>query len=162
MKARKQKKSLGGRPRKFAEPSGPITITLPERTLRQLAAVDQDRAVAIVKATDAVACHGEKAGQQVKLVQVEPGTSVIVVGPSASLRKIPFLKLVEIAPTRYLLAVPTGTPTETLEIAVMDQIDSLADGEDYERTLLNELRNQIRVLRRAKRMSKHEIILVST
>jgi hypothetical protein len=162
MKARGKKKSAGGRPRKFAEPSGPITITLPERTLRQLQAVDQDRAVAIVKATDAVVGDGEKAGEQVKLVQVEPGTSVIVVGPSASLRRIPFLKLVEIAPTRYLLAIPTGTPTETLEIAIMDQIDGLGDEETYERSLLNELRNQIRALRHAKRMSKHEIILVSS
>ena len=158
----KKKKFSGGRPRKFAEPSGPITITLPERTLRLLAAVDQDRAVAIVKAVDAVAHDGKEADERVKLVQVEPGTSVIVVGPSSRLREIPFLKLVEIAPSRHLLAIPTGTPTETLEIAIMDQIDNLTDGEDYERALLNELRNEIRVLRHANRMSKHEIILVSS
>jgi hypothetical protein len=162
MKIQEKKKSSGGRPRKFAEPSGPITVTLPERTLQQLAAVDKDRAVAIVKATDAVAHDGKEVDERVKLVQVEPGTSVIVVGPSSHLRKIPFLKLVEIAPSRYLLAIPTGTPTETLEIAIMDQIDSLGDEEHYERIFLNELRNQIRALRHAKRMSKHEIILVST
>ena len=30
------KKSSGGRPAKFAEPSRPVTVTLPERILRQL------------------------------------------------------------------------------------------------------------------------------
>ena len=30
------KKSTGGRPAKFAEPSRPVTVTLPERILRQL------------------------------------------------------------------------------------------------------------------------------
>jgi hypothetical protein len=30
------KKSAGGRPAKFAEPSRPVTVTMPERILRQL------------------------------------------------------------------------------------------------------------------------------
>ena len=43
-----------GRPAKFAEPSRPVTVTLPERILDLLAAVDSDRAQAIVKAVEAI------------------------------------------------------------------------------------------------------------
>src|SRR5690606_34115626 len=39
-----------GRPPKFREPSGPVTVTLPNRTLAQLRRIDADRAKAIVKA----------------------------------------------------------------------------------------------------------------
>ena len=43
-----------GRPAKFAEPSRPVTVTLPERILDLLAAVDSDRAQAIVKTVEAI------------------------------------------------------------------------------------------------------------
>ena len=46
MKSRVEKHP-GGRPAKFAEPSRPVTVTLPERVLQLLAAVDADRAKAI-------------------------------------------------------------------------------------------------------------------
>jgi archaellum component FlaC len=40
-------------------------------------------------------------------------------------------------------------------------IDTLGDDEEHERRLLDELRRQIGNLRRERRMSKSEIILVS-
>ena len=33
------------------------------------------------------------------------------------LKRIPFLKLIEIAPARYLLTIPSGTAVESLEVA---------------------------------------------
>ena len=48
------KKNRTGRPAKFAEPSRPVTVTLPERILDLLAAVDSDRAQAIVKTVEAI------------------------------------------------------------------------------------------------------------
>ncbi len=44
-------KTKGGRPPKFAESSRPITLTLPESTLRDLQHIDPDRGHAIVKLT---------------------------------------------------------------------------------------------------------------
>lgn len=155
-------RNLGGRPRKFAEPSRPITVTLPERTLDLLKAVHEDRARAITKVTDA-ALHGEAADRPlVRLVEIEPGTAVLIVGPSRRLREIPWLSLAEIAPAQHLLAVASGTPPERLELTLIDLIDSLASDEGHERALLEELRRQIARLRRERRMSTSEIILVNT
>ena len=155
-------KNAGGRPRKFAEPSRPITVTLPERTLQLLQAVDEDRARAITKVTDAV-LYGETADRaQVRLVEIEPGVAVIIVGPSKRLRDIPWLSLAEIAPAQFLLSIPSGTPPERLELALIDLLDALGDDESHERSLLDELRRQIAHLRRERRMSTSEIILVST
>ena len=148
--------------RKFAEPSRPITVTLPERTLQLLQAVDEDRAKAITKVADA-ALYGERGDRApVRLVEIEPGLAVLVVGPSKRLRDIPWLSLAEIAPAQYLLAIPSGTPPERLELALIDLIDELGVDERHERSLLDELRRQIAHLRRERRMSTSEIILVST
>jgi len=97
MKTEKKKsapaKNRGGRPRKFAEPSRPITVTLPDRTLELLQAVDQDRAKAITKIADA-AIYGKSLDRAVvRLVEIEPGTAVIVVAPSKRLKEIPWLRL---------------------------------------------------------------------
>jgi hypothetical protein len=46
------KSSRGGRPRKFAEPTRPVTVTIPDRTLKQLVHIDKDRAKAIAKAVN--------------------------------------------------------------------------------------------------------------
>jgi hypothetical protein len=154
-------KNPGGRPRKFAEPSRPITVTLPDRTLKLLQAVDEDRALAITKVTDAAVCGDAMDGAVVRLVEIEPGTAIIVVGPSKRLRDIPWLSLAEITPAQYLLSIPSGTPPERLELALIDLIDTLGDDEEHERRLLDELRRQIGNLRRERRMSKSEIILVS-
>lgn len=152
----------GGRPRKFAEPSRPITVTLPERTLQLLQAVHEDRAKAITKVTDA-ALHGDAGDRElVRLVDIEPGLAVIVVGPSKRLRDIPWLSLAEIAPAQYLLAIPSGTPPERLELALVDLIDALDAEEDHERHLLTALRQQIAHLRRERRISTSEILFVST
>lgn len=160
-KGRAPAKNRGGRPRKFAEPSRPITVTLPDRTLQLLQAVDEDRAKAITKVADA-AVYEEALGRAVvRLVEIEPGIAVIVVGPSKRLRDIPWLRLAEIAPAQYLLSIPSGTPPERLELALVDLLDTLGDDEDYEGLLLNELRRHIGNLRRERRMFQSEIILVS-
>ncbi|MGH7818140.1 MAG: hypothetical protein ACREQ9_00030 [Candidatus Binatia bacterium] len=152
----------GGRPRKFREPSRPITLTLPERTLRQLEVVDADRARAIVKVTDAVVSHDSAATNPVQIVEIEPGTAIILVGPSKVLQQIPFLRLVEVAPARYLLTVPTGTPIESLEVALLDVLEGLPSREKHERALLEELRNHFRRFRHGQKMSKAELLFVGT
>ncbi len=149
-----------GRPPKFAGPRRPVTVTLPERTLRHLAVIDSDRARAIVKATDAaVRCNG-KNEPLVETVDVAKGQSLIVVGPSRSLRSIPWLRLVEITPTRYLLAIPPGTAVDSLEVAILDKAESDAGNDPYEKSLLMNLYHVLRASRQRHAVTKAEILFV--
>ena len=155
-----EKRTLSGRPPKFEEARRPVTVTLPETTLQQLTAIHADRARAIVKATAAVTSVRSGESALVEVVEASPGQSVIVVGPSKSLRTIEWLRLVEIAPGRYLLVVPTGTAIESLEVAVEDLLENLAPGETYERELLSALLKVMRFRRRQQDVTKAEILLI--
>lgn len=155
-------RNRGGRPRKFNESSRPITVTLPERTLRLLASVDGDRALAITKATDWVTRSKEKNVPTVEIVEVEKGQGIILVGPSKCLQRLAWLTLVEIAPARFLLVIPSGTAVERLEVAVMDMLDNLAKNDEYERKLLTELRGCLSRQRRGNKVSKAEMLLFDT
>jgi hypothetical protein len=153
-------KIKSGRPPKFMEPRRHVTVTLPERTLATLERVDSDRARAIVKVTDATAAD---AGRRitVEVVEVSPGLGIIIVGPSRVLLKIRGLRLVEVAPTRFLLAVPPGTSIDSLEVNISDLLDDITL-EDWERPLLSRLRDLIRRIRRQGVVSKAEMLFVDT
>ena len=155
-------KHAGGRPRKFTEKSHPVTMTLPERVLAQLSAVDPDRARAIVKVTEAVIGSDPSKCKPVQLVEVLPGQSVIVVGPCKALQRIPWIRLAEITPARNLLVIPSGTAVESLEVAVVDLLETLDPSERYEYGLLTELKTHLALLRRQRKISKAEIILFQT
>ena len=88
---------------------------------------------------------------------------MIVVGPSQALKNIPFLKLIEIAPARYLLTVPPGTAVESLEVALHDMVnDPNIRHDEREHTTLLELMNLIGHQRRTKRLSKAEIMIINS
>lgn len=154
---------MGGRPPKFREPRRPITMTLPERTLRLLSAVDKDRARAVVKVTDAALSPTDTPnGKLVQVVEVMPGVGIILVGASRSLRQIPWLRLVEVAPARFLLSIPSGTPVESLEIALHDLLEAVPPVDTRERAILEGLHALIRTLRRGRNVSKAEMLFVDT
>ncbi|MFN8390781.1 MAG: hypothetical protein U0136_10865 [Bdellovibrionota bacterium] len=155
-------KNVGGRPRKFNESSRPITVTLPDRTLRLLASVDRDRARAIAKATDWITRANEETHPPLDLVHVGDQQAVIVTGPSRSLQEIPWLRLVEIAPARFLLVIPTGSPIERLEVAIVDKLEHLNHDDAYERDLLTKLKACLTEQRRSGVVSKAEILFVET
>jgi hypothetical protein len=162
MDARNNLKS-GGRPPKFQEPRHPVTMTLPERILDQLAHIDPDRTRAVVKVTEAVSGKGEGSFKPVELVGMAPHQSLIVVGPSQALKQIPWLTTIEITPARYLLAIPSGTPIEVLEVALRDLYnDPSLKNNEHECTILLELLNLIGHQRRSRRMSKAEILIIDT
>lgn len=150
-----------GRPPKFREPRRPITVTLPESVLHRLACVDPDRARAIVKVTN-TAVDAQRVGTTVELVEVLPGMGIIIVGPSQLLRRITWLRMVEVAPLRYLLTLQPGTSIDSLELAVLELIDEVKPGDDWELTLLTELKDLIRGLRKRGELSKAELLLVNT
>jgi hypothetical protein len=151
-----------GRPPKFQEPRRPITVTLPESTLAKLAAINPDRAQAIVKATDATMPRDASGHKQVELVEVLPGLGVIIVGPSRYLQKIKWLRLVEVAPMRYLLVVPSGTAIDSLEVAIIDLLENLEQGEEWEKATLEQLRDMMRSLRLGGKLSKAELLFIDT
>ena len=148
-----------GRPPKFQERGRPVTVTLPEATLARLAAIDPDRSRAIVKAT-AAAVPVDDESMLPQLVEVSPGMSVILVGPSAALRKIEWLRLMEITPSRFLLVIPSGTSIDSLELAVIDLLDNMAPSDAWECIVLQRLRELIGKLRRGSELSKAELLLI--
>jgi hypothetical protein len=151
-----------GRPPKFRGPRRPVTVTLPESTLARLASIDSDRARAIVKITDAAVPLDPKQQLQVELVEVSPGLAIIIVGPSQLLRKIEWLRLVEVAPMRFLLSIPLGTSIDSLELAVLELLEDSELYDARERSLLSQLRDLIRILRRRGELSKAEMLFVDT
>jgi hypothetical protein len=154
-------KSRGGRPPKYLEPRHPVTMTLPERILDQLAEIDPDRSRAVVKVTEAVAGTDKKNLNPVDLVEMAPGECLIVVSLCKALRQIPWLKMIEIAPARYLLTIPSGTPIEVLEVALRDLFhDPELQKNERENNVLQELLNLIGQQRRDLRLSKAEILII--
>lgn len=159
----KEKNVRSGRPPKFREPHHPVTMTLPTRILDRLAQVDPDRAQAVVKVTEAVFGADRGRFKPVELVEMAPGKSLIVVGPSKALDKIPWLKRIEISHARYLLSVPPGTPIEALEVALWDLLQNPKVPEsEYEKSILQELVDLIGRQRRNMQLSKAEILIINT
>lgn len=154
-------RGAGGRPPKFTEARRPVTVTLPERILQKLETVSADRAQAIVKCTEAVTGKDDKNFKPVELIKVLPGKALIIVGPSRALAKIAWLRLVEISPARYLLVLPSGMAIDTIELAIIDQMESLGPEDKDEHTLLKELRQIISSQRRDNTISKGELVFVN-
>lgn len=153
-------RQTGGRPPKFAEPSRPVTVTPPESTLLDLRLISPDRSRAIVKMTKKVRREDGTDKPLVEVVEMAKDRGLVIVGPSEALRRIPFLRFVEIAPARYLLAVDQGHNFHSLEVAIVDLLEDAQDrGREFQ--LMTELLNRIKGLRRAKRVSRAEILFVS-
>ena len=149
----------GGRPPKYNEPSRPVTVTLPESTLSQLAGIDPDRGRAIVKLAQYVT-ESHPPSTCVELTQVPGSGAIILVGRCPALDRIPFLHLIEVAPGRHLLALGRDHDFSTLELAVQDLLDEESNLTQDDAQILQSLRTMIRQLRRANRVSHAEILLV--
>ena len=91
--------SRGGRPAKFDEPSRPVTVTLPDRILDRLKEIDADRALAIVKAVEAVLGHAPPTRTEVvRELRFDKNETLLTIADNSLLRSIPWLTMVEIAP----------------------------------------------------------------
>ncbi|HMO51449.1 MAG TPA: hypothetical protein PKE26_09585 [Kiritimatiellia bacterium] len=151
-----------GRPRKFIEPSHPITVTLPERTLEALATISDDRAKAIVMAVDTLRPPDNRSEHAlVQVIKASEKTSMIVVGANQLLSAIPFLGLAEVAPGRYLLHLISGTSLADLEVALDDILEG-DRGTDIERAMVAQLRMQLKKVRRTRSVHKAEVLIVHT
>ncbi len=152
-------RNAGGRPPKYQEPSRPITVTLPESTLRQLSAIDEDRGMAIVKLASR-AMEPQREPSRVEVVKVNRKSGLLVMSHSRVLEKIPFLRLVEVGTGRFLLAVESGQDFRSLELALHDLLEGPATLGSDDLQLITDLLQQVSHLRKAGRMSLAEILLV--
>jgi hypothetical protein len=150
-----------GRPKKFAEPSSPVTVTLPHRILHQLKALNSDRGKAIVKCVEAFPEIALDDKKRVEVVKLSEKAGLIVIGPCKYLANIPWLRLIEITPSRYLLSIPTGTDVASLEVALIDLIENLPADEYSDKSMLEELRQCISHYRRKEELTKGEILFVA-
>lgn len=150
----------GGRPAKFAGPRRPITVTLPERVLSLLAAVDSDRAKAITKLADSWSSPRGKLPPPVATVEIAAGMAIILVNHSERLARLPWLRLIEVAPGRNLISIRSGTAIETIEVAVRDLLEDLPAGKSRDREILETLLGILRASRRTNATLKEEILFV--
>jgi len=160
MRSTQEEKGGGGRPPKFEEESRPVTVTLPGRILKSLEQVNPDQALALVKCVEVVIGTGDEVKGSVDLIEVLPGKALIVVYSKRSLSRIEWLRLVEIAPARYLLVLPPGMPIERLEVELQDLLETMDVSEETERHLLDELQKMLTKFRRQNSISKGELLLV--
>jgi hypothetical protein len=137
-------------------------VTLPESTLARLAAINPDRAQAIVKAVGTAAPLDPKHQKSVELVEVAPGLGIILVGPSQYLKRIKWLRLVELAPMRYLLTIPSGTAVDSLELALVDLLENVKSLDKWERSILEQLRELMRTSRVGENLYKAELLFIDT
>jgi len=156
------KKPPKGRPPKFSESRRPITVTLPESTLARLAAINPDRAQAIVKAVGTAMPLDGRFQKRVEVVEVAPGVGIILVGPSRYLKRIKWLRLVEIAPMRYLLTIPSGTAVDSLELALVDLLENTQSLDEWERSVLEQLKDLMRTSRVGENIYKAELLFIDT
>lgn len=92
-----------GRKPKFKEPSSSITITLPDRILKQLQTIDADRAKAIVKCVDKGLVLVKPRHNNIEVIEISEKEGVMVAGPCKVLETVPWIKLIEEAPPVAIL-----------------------------------------------------------
>ena len=161
-KTTKSSRPKGGRPAKFDEPSRPITVTLPERTLLNLARIDADRAVAIAKAVDAVVGGVDAPEPMVGELPISKGRALLTVADNRLLRTIPWLTLIEIAPGRHILSADNGISVEQIEVSLVDLLETATDATDEERAALRLLLDRLRTPRRNRAVQVAEILVIQS
>ena len=72
------------------------------------------------------------------------------------------MQLIEIAPCRFLLAVPSGTASESLEITLVDLLETRPEDEIAEKALLTDLRQKLSRHRQKEGLTKGEILFINT
>ena len=156
-----RRKNAGGRPPKYAEHSRPVTVTLPQSVLKGLRRIDKDRGSAIVKLTKDVMTTGGVARPLVEVIEMAAGTGLLVVAESPTLRRIPFLHLVEVAPMRLLLSLEPGHDFRSLELAITDALEAVPGTERAEREMIEQVLVQIRRARQEERATMAGILMVN-
>ena len=124
-----------GRPRKFAGPSRPITLTLPVETIEALSVLDPDLSRAIVRLVRPEARRRHAAAELATFGR----RAVIVVNNSRALERRIGVDLVPLSDGRSLIAFENDITPDTLELRLEDALEdrslTAADRGEFEAIL---------------------------
>ena len=109
-----------GRPRKFTEPSRPVTLTLPEHIITALDAIDHDLSRAVVRLTQPQLA--EQPHPPAELVSFG-SRAVIVVNPTRTLEQRTGVMLVPLSDGRALIAFDDSMTANRLELVIQDVLE---------------------------------------
>ena len=148
-----------GRPRKFAEPTRAVTITLPESVLSTLSSVHQDISRAIVHLTERRQRHKHPLAELVAFGR----NAVITVRPTPSLEKRADVQLVPLPDGRALISFAQAQTIAELELRLDDALEDASLPAD-DRELFEAI---VRILKDARRsrtvtVQRRNIIVLET
>ncbi len=63
---------------------------------------------------------------------------------------------------RFLLTIPLGTSVDSIEVGITDLRDGVKSYDDWEHSILTQLKDLIQRLRRRGRLSKAEMLFIDT
>jgi len=112
-----------GRPRKFTIPSRAVTLTLPERVIEALGAMDADLSRAVVRLAQPEI--GKQPHAPAELATFG-SRSVIVVNPSRTLERQPGVTLVHLPDGRALISFDETVTVADLELMMDDALEDKA------------------------------------
>lgn len=134
-----------GRPRKFAQPSRPVTLTLPEEIIEALGGIDHDLSRAIVRLAQPE--RARRPHPPAELVEFGR-RAVIVVTPTRTLERRTGVVLVPLSDGRALISFDESMTPARLELAVQDALDE-HDLPEEDRRVFGSIRDLLRDARRA-------------
>jgi hypothetical protein len=146
-----------GRPRKYAEPSRTLTLTLPESVLSLLSAIHEDVSQAIVRLT-----RGRKASGTRKAADllVFGERAVITIRPTPSLELRAGVQLVPLPDGRALIALESPESLAALQLSINDALDD-GNMSRRDRAVYENLRDILREARLSNEVTlQHRHIIV--
>ncbi len=146
-----------GRPRKFAEPSRAVTLTLPESVIHALEAIDHDLSRAVVRlALPGVAQQPHPPAEVVPFGQ----RAVIVVIPTKTLEQRTGVVLVPTPDGRALISFDDTMTAARLELLIQDALDE-HDLPDEDARVFEGIRDALRETRRSAHLElRYQQIMV--
>ena len=149
-----------GRPRKFIQPSRPITLTLPEHVIAALAGLDRDLSRAIVRLAQPMLA--DRPNPPAELVTFGRH-SVIVVNPSRTLEKRTGVELVHLPDGRALISFEQSMTASGLELLIEDALEdrTLPTGD---RVIFDAIATILKTARRSDKvvLLQRNIIVIET
>ncbi len=109
-----------GRPRKFAAPSKPVTLTLPNQVIEALTALDGDLSRAVVRLAEPELQRQPRAPAELVAVGRH---AVIVVTPTRTLERRTGVALVPLHDGRALISFEPGMTIPALELLIADALE---------------------------------------
>jgi len=135
-----------GRPRKFSQPSRPVTLTLPEHVIDTLSGVDPDLSRAVVRLAQPEV--GKQPHPPAELVTFGR-RAVIVVNPTRTLERRTGVVLVPLSDGRALISFDSSMTPAGLELTIQDALDE-HDLPDEDSRIFESIRDLLRDVRRSQ------------